>query len=113
MRRRRAESAPADAPVPIVTAPWLAPTAASRRWAALLRQIFEVDPLACPHCAGPMRIVACITQSAVIDTILTHLPTRATSGDRRSARSPPSTVSPVARGAHRRPIASTAPLHAP
>lgn len=47
---------------------------------------------------------------------LTHLRTRATSGDRRSARSPPSTAAPVARGAsraRRRPTASTAPLHAP
>jgi Putative transposase len=114
--RRRAEPAAADAPVPIVTAPRLAPTEATRRWAALLQQIFEVDPLSCPKCTGTMRIVAFITQSAVIDQILTHLRTRATSGDRRSARSPPSTAAPVARGASRasrRPPASTAPLHAP
>ena len=112
-RRRRAAPATADAPVPMVVAPKLAPTEATRRWAALLRQIFEVDPLACPRCAGPMRIVAFITQSVVIDQILTHLRTRATSGDRRGARSPPSTGSRVARGARRRPTASTAPLHAP
>jgi len=114
--RRRAESAGADPPVPMVVAPTLAPTEATRRWAALLRQIFEVDPLVCPRCAGPMRIVACITQAAVIDQILTPLRTRATSGDRRSARSPPSTSAPVAPGASRasrRPTARTAPLHAP
>ena len=93
--------------------PKLAPTEATRRWVALLRQIFEVDPLVCPRCAGPMRIVACITQSAVIDQILTHLRTRAAAGDRRGARSPPSTVSPVARGASRRPTASSAPYHTP
>jgi hypothetical protein len=112
-RRRRAESVRADAPVPIVTAPRLAPTDAARRWAALLRQIFEVDPLVCPRCAGPMRIVAFITQSAVIDQILTHLRTRAASGARPGARSPPSTGASVARGARRRPTASTAPLHVP
>ncbi len=39
----------ADPPTPIVTTPRLAPTEASRRWAALLQQIFEVDPLALPH----------------------------------------------------------------
>jgi Putative transposase len=111
--RRRAEPAAADAPVPIVTAPRLAPTEATRRWAALLQQIFEVDPLSCPKCTGTMRIVACITQSAAIDQILTHLRTRAASGDRRGARSPPSTVSPVARGASRRPTASSAPYHSP
>ena len=36
--RRQAKPAAADAPVPIVTAPRLAPTEASRRWAALLQQ---------------------------------------------------------------------------
>jgi hypothetical protein len=92
--RRQAAPAGADAPVPMVVAPRLAPTQATRRWAALLRQVFEVDPLVCPHCAGPMRIVACITQASVIDQILTHLRTRATAGARR------------------RPIANPAPLHA-
>ena len=32
----------------------------------------RVDPLACPTCRGPMRIIACITQASVIDQILTH-----------------------------------------
>ena len=49
--RRRAERACADPAVPIVTAPRLAPTEATRRWAALLRQRVEVDPLVCPRCA--------------------------------------------------------------
>jgi hypothetical protein len=66
----------------MVVAPKLAPTEVSRRWAALLQQIFEVDPLVCPHCAGAMRIVAFITQSAVIDQILMHPRTRADSGIR-------------------------------
>jgi len=85
----------------------------TRRWAALLRQIFEVDPLVCPRCAGPMRIVACITQAAVIDQILTHLRTRAATGAQPGARSPPAIAASVGRGARRRPTASTAPLHAP
>jgi hypothetical protein len=49
----------------------------TRRQAALLQQIFEVDPLACPSCHGAMRIVAVITQTSVIDQVLTHLRTRA------------------------------------
>ena len=105
---RRAALTTADAPVSMVVAPKLAPTEAMRRWAALLQQIFEVDPLVCPHCAGPMRIVALITRSAVIDQILTHLRTRTAAGDRPGARGPPSTA---ARGPRRRPTASTAPLH--
>ena len=47
--RRQAESAPA-APPALVSAPRLAPTEATRRWATLLQQIFEVEPLACPTC---------------------------------------------------------------
>ena len=62
--RRQAERATADAPVPMVVAPALAPTEATRRWAALLRQIFEVDPLVCPKCHGTMRILAFITQAS-------------------------------------------------
>ena len=46
---------------------------ARRRWAELLRRIFEVDPLRCPRCGHEMRIVAFITQPRVIDQILTHL----------------------------------------
>ena len=79
--RRQAEPAAAAAPAPMVTAPRLAPTEVSRRWAALLQQIFEVDPLVCPQCADAMRIVAFITQASVIDQILTHLRTRAAAQD--------------------------------
>ena len=65
---------------PLLPAPRLPPTEATRRWAALLQEIFEVDPLVCPQCAGSMRIVAFITQSIVIDQILTHLRTRSAPG---------------------------------
>ncbi len=44
---------------------------ARRRWAELLRRIFEVDPLRCSRCGHDMRIVAFITQPRVIDRILT------------------------------------------
>ena len=46
---------------------------ARRRWAELLRRIFEVDPLRRSRRAHEMRIVAFITQPRVIDRILTHL----------------------------------------
>ncbi len=93
--RRRAESGGANPPTPIVTTPRLAPTEASRRWAALLRQIFEVDPLRCPTCQGAMRIVAVITLRSVIEQILAHL------GTRTAARSPPATRAPTLWGAPR------------
>jgi hypothetical protein len=48
-----------------------------KRWAELLRRIFEVHPLACPHCGGEMRIIAFILEPTVIDAILRHLRRRA------------------------------------
>ena len=54
--------------------------------AALRQQIFEVDPLACPSCHGVMRLVAFITESSVIDQILTHLRTRASTTVHSGAR---------------------------
>ncbi len=85
------------------------PTEASRRWAALLQQIFEVDSLACPTCRGPMRIIACITQASVIDQILAHLRSRAAHAAHAAhaaARSPPSTRGPSGPGLTRRPAAA-------
>ena len=31
-----------------------------QRWAALIKRVFEVDPLKCPKCGGTMKIVAFI-----------------------------------------------------
>ena len=39
---------------------------ARRRWAELLRRIFEVEPLDCPRCGQTMRIVAFITEPRAI-----------------------------------------------
>ena len=110
--RRQAEPAAAETPPRIVPAPRLAPSAATRRWAALLQQIFEVDPLACPACHGAMRIVAFITQASVIDQILAHLRSRAAREAHAGPRSPPSTRAPANRGTTRapRPSAGTAPV---
>ncbi len=58
--RRRRGVAP-DVPTPVAEPVPLALREARRRWAELLRQIFEVDPLRCPHCGAEMRIVAFIT----------------------------------------------------
>jgi hypothetical protein len=89
--RRQAEPAGADTLVPMVVAPALAPTEATRRWAALLRQIFEVDPLVCPRCGASMRIIAFITEPRVITKTLRHL--AAKTADQRS---PPRTSTAAA-----------------
>jgi hypothetical protein len=63
---------------------------ARRRWAALIQRIWQVDPLTCPRCGGPMKIVSFINpgQRDVIDRVLTHcgLSTRAPPSE---ARAPP------------------------
>lgn len=45
------------------------------RWAALIKRVYEVDPLLCPKCGGIMKIVAFIEkrdQADVIEKILKH-----------------------------------------
>lgn len=46
-----------------------------RRWAELLRLVFEIDPLKCAKCGGNMRLVAFISteQSDVIERMMGHL----------------------------------------
>ena len=104
----RVKAAPVamDGPPAIVRAPRLASSEATRRWAAFLQQIFEVDPLACPTCHSAMRIVAFITQASVIDQILAHLRARPALAAHTGARSPPSTRAPASRGASRAPRTS-------
>ena len=47
---------------------------ARRRWAALIKHIWKVDPLVCTRCGERMKIVSFIspTQQQVIEKILTH-----------------------------------------
>jgi hypothetical protein len=62
-------------------------SAAKRAWARLIKQVYEADPLICPKCTGPMRIIAFIEQPEVIEKILTHLGLRPA-----QAHSPPAGV---------------------
>ena len=41
-------------------------------WAALIKCVYEVDPLKCPQCGGTMKIVGFIDQVEVIRKILRH-----------------------------------------
>ena len=41
-------------------------------WAALIKMVYEVDPLVCPKCGGKMKIISFIEQEEVIRRILTH-----------------------------------------
>ena len=70
---RRQRSADGAAEVAIADRERLPVSEARLRWAELLRRIFEVDPLRCPRWDHAMRIVAFITERAVIDRILLHV----------------------------------------
>jgi hypothetical protein len=96
--RRTKTAGAADLPVPIAESVPLRLREARRRWAELLRQIFEVDPLRCPACGAEMRIVAVITERAVIDRILDHL-RRARDTARGPPRRQPGTHSAASRAA--------------
>ena len=59
-------------------ADWPALRARRRRWAELLRMVFQVDVERCVRCGGAMRIVAFITEPRVVRRILAHLERRGT-----------------------------------
>jgi hypothetical protein len=42
-------------------------------WAKLIAQVYEVDPLICPRCSAPMRILAVSTEPEEVRKILRHL----------------------------------------
>lgn len=44
-----------------------------KNWARLIQKIYEVDPLSCPRCQGPMRIISFIKDDEIIEKILKHL----------------------------------------
>jgi len=44
-----------------------------KNWATLIQKIYEIDPLTCPKCQGPMAVIAFIEAEDVIKKILKHL----------------------------------------
>jgi len=45
----------------------------SKGWAEMIRKVYEVDPMLCPECGGKMRVIAFLTDHAVVDRIIAHL----------------------------------------
>lgn len=62
-----------DDVIPCIQEPELTDRAFRHNWARLIQKIYEVDPLVCPKCTGPMRVIAFIEQAEVIRKILQHL----------------------------------------
>ena len=55
------------------TGPRGAGTPRAWTWAALMRRVFALDVLACPHCGGRLRLIATLHDPAVIRKLLAHL----------------------------------------
>jgi len=94
-RRRKAEgrlqaTGPGEAEEPLPPSPQRA--ALRRRWANLIRRVYEVDPLVCPHCGAKMQVIGFITEPKMIKRILDHIRRRD-----RVSRPPP----------HRQPAVAT------
>jgi hypothetical protein len=49
------------------------PKSINRSWAALIKRIYEVDPLICEKCGGIMKIISFITDWNEIQKIIKHL----------------------------------------
>jgi hypothetical protein len=64
-------------------------------WARLIHKVYEVDPLECPRCKGPMRVIALIDDKAFIRKILTHLGLWAPQHAARRGPGPPTADLPV------------------
>ena len=81
-----ADEAPEDAAIP----DGAYRAALRRRWAELIRRVYEVDPLVCPRCGGEMRVMGFITEPSLIKRILDHLRKR-----EKVSRPPPHAPQPV------------------
>jgi hypothetical protein len=45
----------------------------SKRWRDLILRVWHVDPLRCPVCQNPMRVIAVIDDPGGVEKILRHL----------------------------------------
>ena len=78
MRRKAEEAAEAARRVALALPVSSSQVQPARRpnptWAMLIKQVYEVDPLACPNCGGTMAVIAFIEppQGDVIEKILRH-----------------------------------------
>jgi hypothetical protein len=49
------------------------PPLTSKGWVKMICKVSEVDTLVCPRCGGRMKVVAFLTEHAVVDRIIRHL----------------------------------------
>jgi len=61
----------------------------SKGWAAMIRKVYEVDPMVCPQCGDTMKVVAFITDYIAVDRIIRHLKLRFIAENPRHPQSSP------------------------
>ena len=62
---------------------------ASKKWRELIKKVWEVEPLICPKCGKPMRVIALIDDPGVIFEILSHLGLWEAVNEQTRSRAPP------------------------
>ena len=45
----------------------------SKKWRELIKKVWEVDPMICPRCGKPMKVIALIDEPGAIYDILSYL----------------------------------------
>ncbi len=96
-KRERDAAAAGDSPAATAAAPGSVTSepdsaerkAARKRWANLIRHIYEVDPLVCPRCGGMMKIIAFVTEPRVVRAILDSVRRECTPSVAGSRHPPP------------------------
>ncbi len=58
-------------------------------WAILLARLYEIAPLVCSRCGGPVRIIAFVVETAPIRQILEHIGEPTEPPPRYPPRGPP------------------------
>jgi hypothetical protein len=71
---------------------------ASMTWARRLKRVFGIDITECDKCQGPVKIIACIEDPAIIKKILAHLKANEGNQDSSDNRLPPKRAPPLLSG---------------
>ncbi len=61
----------------------------SKKWRELILQVWHSDPLRCPVCQNPMRVIAIVDDRRAVEKILRHLGLWCGGSRLRTGRSPP------------------------
>jgi hypothetical protein len=59
--------------LPFITVEKDSPRIPRRGWAEMIMKVYEVNPMCCPKCQSRMRIIAFLTDYAVVDRIINNL----------------------------------------